>query len=291
MRSAGSGPRGEEMDSNHGLAGCSAYVEAAVVERPARATGGDAQAGCPEGRLGQADRHAVVDHGQLARRRRSAARRSPKCGAAAHGGHVGPECGARPERVGAALRGRRVVQRERPGVGARGAGMISSAARCRGGDRDREPVARERGGREPRRGRPRALCRGHDEDPGGAANGRVAVASSPEPMRAAAAVRNQRSAGPRQVDCDRPAGRIDAVHRHAGRAVGHADVGRKRPRAQHGADGLAADGRRDGHRCSRRGDLAAVERARRDRSRPQGAAVGDLRRPAGRQIAADAARR
>ena len=177
------------------------------------------------------------------------------------------------------------MQRERPGVGARGAGMISSAARCRGGDRDREPVARERGGREPRRGRPRALCRGHD---GPGRRGERQSRSRIEPGTDAGGrrcVRNQRSAGPRQVDCDRPAGRIDAVHRHAGRAVGDADVGRKRPRAQHGADGLAADGRRDGHRCSRRGDLAAVERARRDRSRPQGAAVGDLRRPAGRQIA------
>ena len=131
-----------------------------------------------------------------------------------------------------------------------------------------------------------APCAAVTTDPGGAATGRVAVAASPAPMRAAADVCaiNVPPGAVRSIATGPPAGSApctvtlvapSATLTFAANGCGLSTARKGFPPTV-AVTVTAAAGRRD---------LAAVERARRDRGGPQGAAVGDLRRPAGRQVA------
>ena len=192
-----------------------------------------------------------------------------------------------PLRVGGSGRRRRVVQRERPVVGAGRARVLGGTRGRRRHDGDREAVGRESGAAELRARRPRSLMRDHDgAAPGGErqCGNRVEAGADPRGCRRGRQRRSGRRAD--HVDRDRAAAGIGAVHPHRGRAVGRGHVGRERVRSDVRAEGRSADRRGDRHGRARRRDLArAVIRPRGHGRDGERAAVRDLRATDGRQVA------
>ncbi len=162
--------------------------------------------------------------------------------ASGRGRDVHSERVARPERIRGSGRRPRIVQRERPLVGAGETGVLRRATGWRGRDRNAESVRRVARVAELRRGRPRSLLDDGDRAAPGRERqrgGRIEPGSDAGGRRH----RRQRGAARRgeQIDRDRPAVRIGSVHADRSRAVGRGHVGGEGPRRDVGSERHAAE--------------------------------------------------